>query len=101
MEILTKVRANRAWKRLFVNLLLTEQIGLTIRGISRNIVKSIISKRRSIIGVFLSLILIWYKLNILFVNKYSWISVSDYYVNSSFYKVLNRDLAIIVFDFFI
>lgn len=93
---------NRAWGRLFANTLLTEVVGLMMSGMNRKIEKSIVAgimSEDNAIRVFFSLKLTQYNLNVPFVDRYSWISASVYCVGFSSYKALNRDLAMVSFDF--
>ena len=87
-----------SWKKLFVDMLLIELVGLIMKSINRDTVEGISFGER-VIGVFFSLKLIWCKSNVSSNNRYSWIFTSVYCVSSSFCKALNRDLAIVVLDF--
>lgn len=88
----------RGWRGLFVDILLTKLVSLMVGSIGRDILRDTLFGK-SIIRVFFTLKLIQYKLNVPSDNRYSWISVFVYWISSSSYKVLNTDLAIIVFDF--
>ena len=86
------------WRALFVDTLQTKLVGLMIGGISGDTVRGT-SSGESVIGVFFSLKLIQCKSNTTSDNRYSLISASVHCVGSSSCKTLNRDLAIVVFDF--
>ena len=62
---------NVGWRRLFIDTLLTKLVGLIIKSTGRDTIGSTIFEKKSIIRVFLSLILIWYKSNATSINKYS------------------------------
>lgn len=83
---------------MFIDTLLTKLVDLMIEDISKEIIRDILS-RKSVIRVFVGLKLMWCKSNMFFNNKYSWISASVYYMDFSSYKVLNRDLFIVVLNF--
>ena len=88
----------RGWRELFIDTLPTELVGLMIESMRRGTIRGI-SFGESIIGVFISLKLIWYESNVPSDNRYSWISVSVHYMDFSSCKTLNKDLAIVVLDF--
>lgn len=85
---------------MFFDILLTKPIGLIVKNKDRDIIRNILFKK-IIIRVYFNLKKIWCKSNISFDNRYCLIFALIHVVNSFFCKILNKDLAIVILDFFI